>query len=93
MTADLKVKKTLLYIDKKLCMFVYPCIVALRLLLYRVPTQTPALFFFEMKKSRKTEMPPRVQRTPRAADGKTQIVNRNFTALSITDTEGKSNEN
>ena len=41
----------------------------------------------------KQEMPPRVQRTPRAADGKTQISNRNFTALSITDTEGKSNEN
>ena len=39
------------------------------------------------------EKPPRVQRTPRAADGKTQISNHNFTALSITDTEGKHNEN
>lgn len=36
------------------------------------------------------EIPPQVLPTPRAADGKTQIVNRNFTALSISDTEEKS---
>lgn len=39
-----------------------------------------------------TEMPPRVLPTPKAADGKA-FSTRGFTALSITDTEGKSNEN
>lgn len=39
-----------------------------------------------------TEMPPRVLPTPKAAGGKA-FSTRGFTALSITDTEGKSNEN
>lgn len=38
------------------------------------------------------KMPPRVLPTPKAADGKA-FSTRGFTALSITDTEGKSNEN
>lgn len=38
------------------------------------------------------EMPPRVLPTPRAADGK-EFDRYYFTALSITDTEGKHNEN